>query len=71
MENTGIEKRWLDCPICNSKTRVMVSGNTVLCFFPLYCLRCKNETVVNVARFNMLVDEPVRSKAKTKFKAKA
>ena len=71
MENTGIEKRWLHCPICNGKTRVMVGENTVLCFFPLYCPRCKNETVVNVARFNMLVDEPGRGKAKTKHKAKA
>ena len=71
MENTGIEKRWLHCPICNGKTRVMVGKNTVLCFFPLYCPRCKNETVINVACFNMLIDESNRGTTRAKRSAKA
>ena len=71
MENTGIEKRWLHCPICNGKTRVMVGKNTVLCFFPLYCPRCKNETVINIACFNMLIDESNWGTTRAKRSAKA
>lgn len=65
MKNMDIEKRWVHCPICNSKTRVMVSEDTVLYRFPLYCPRCKNETIVTIANFGMTIHTQPRDKSKT------
>lgn len=46
---------WLLCPICKSKTRTMVRENTVLENFPLFCPKCKHQTIVNVQKLNMTV----------------
>ena len=47
------DNRWLLCPICHNKTRVKINGNTILKNFPLYCPKCKNETLINAKRFNI------------------
>lgn len=39
-------KVWLYCPICNSKTRIQLRTDTVLENFPLFCPKCKHETVI-------------------------
>ena len=39
---------WLLCPVCGNKTRLKVRQDTELINFPLYCLKCKQETLVNV-----------------------
>ena len=56
----ALEKgKWVLCPICNSKTRVKVCPDTVLENFPLFCPKCKRETIVNVQQFNTsVVKEP-------------
>lgn len=41
-------KRFLCCPACGSKTRVMVNTDTVIHRLPLYCPKCKRETLVDV-----------------------
>lgn len=46
---------WIRCPICNGKTRVKVQNNTVLLKFPLYCPKCKHETMVNVVQLKMTI----------------
>lgn len=40
--------KWVLCPICNNKTRIKVRPDTVLENFPLYCPKCKQETIINV-----------------------
>ena len=51
---------WLICPVCGGKTKVHVLENTVLQNFPLFCTRCKNQSVVNVQELQMeTVGEPV------------
>ena len=40
--------RWLLCPVCKSKTRIMLREDTQLQNFPLFCPKCKRETVINV-----------------------
>ena len=42
------EEKWVLCPICNNKTRIKVRPDTVLENFPLYCPKCKQETIINV-----------------------
>jgi len=44
--------RWLICPVCNGKTRVRIRPDTILENFPLYCPKCRQETVVNTKEIN-------------------
>lgn len=46
---------WLLCPICRNKTRLKVRQDTKLINFPLYCPKCKQETLVNVKKTNLSV----------------
>jgi len=46
-------EKWLLCPICKSKTRVKVRDDTELTNFPLFCPKCKQESLVNVKQLNI------------------
>lgn len=50
---------WILCPVCGGKTRVRMRGDTVLENFPLFCPKCKQETIINVKQLNVsVVKEP-------------
>lgn len=40
------KESWLLCPICNNKTRVKLREDTILENFPLFCPKCKQETLI-------------------------
>jgi len=46
---------WLRCPVCGSKTRNKIREDTILINYPLYCPKCKQETLINVRKMNMAV----------------
>ena len=46
---------WLLCPVCNSKTRIKLRLDTELKNFPLFCPNCKQETLINVEKFEIFV----------------
>lgn len=46
---------WILCPICDNKTRVKIRDDTVLKNFPLFCPKCKQETIINVKKMNISV----------------
>ena len=46
---------WLLCPVCGNKTRLKVRQDTELINFPLYCPKCKQETLVNVKNAQLSV----------------
>ena len=46
---------WLLCPVCGNKTRLKVREDTELINFPLYCPKCKQETLVNVKNAQLSV----------------
>ena len=46
---------WLLCPTCGNKTRVKIRNDTVLENFPLYCPKCKQETLINFKQQNITV----------------
>jgi ribosomal protein L44E len=53
------KEEWLLCPVCKSKTRTRIRGDTTLTNFPLFCPKCKQETLVNVQKLNMsIIKEP-------------
>ena len=52
-------EKWLLCPVCQSKTRLKLREDTILENFPLYCPKCKQETLINVKQMNMsIIREP-------------
>lgn len=53
------EESWVSCPICGSKTRTKVRADTILEHFPLFCPKCKQETLVNLREEHItIVTEP-------------
>lgn len=51
MEDT----EWIKCPVCANKTRIKVRSDTELKNFPLYCPKCRQETLINVKQLNICV----------------
>ncbi len=52
-------EKWLLCPVCGNKTRLKVREDTVLENFPLFCPKCKHETLINVQKLNIsVIKEP-------------
>ncbi len=43
------------CPICHNKTRIRIREDTELKNFPLYCPKCKQETIVNISENKIIV----------------
>lgn len=53
------ERQWLLCPVCKNKTRVKIRKDTELKNFPLFCPKCRQETLINVKQFNVsVIKEP-------------
>ncbi|MEE3454371.1 MAG: cysteine-rich KTR domain-containing protein [Succiniclasticum sp.] len=49
----------LPCPFCGRSTKTKAHRETVMLHFPLYCSRCKRETIVDVIQFRIsLSKEP-------------
>ena len=45
--------RWIRCPLCKKKTKTKVYKETTLLRFPLYCTRCRSETLIDVVNYKM------------------
>lgn len=48
-------EEWLLCPVCKNKTRIMIREDSELKNFPLFCPKCKQQTVINVQNLNTTV----------------
>jgi Zn finger protein HypA/HybF involved in hydrogenase expression len=46
---------WIRCPICGSKTRDRLREDTILKNYPLYCPKCKQETLINAKNLHIVV----------------
>ena len=44
---------WVLCPVCGSKTRLRIRSDTILENFPLFCPKCKHETLIAVRQLNL------------------
>ena len=49
------KSRWIHCPSCGGKTRNKVYQDTVLVNFPLFCPKCRKETLIDVVQFKMII----------------
>ena len=53
------DNQWLLCPICQGKTRLKIRPDTVMKNFPLFCPKCKHETLIDVYQLKIsIVIEP-------------
>lgn len=48
-------EHWILCPTCGSKMRDKIREDTVLKNFPLYCPKCKQESLIEVENLNIVV----------------
>ena len=50
---------WVICPVCNNKTRTKIRKDTELINFPLFCPKCKQETLIEAKNLKItIVKEP-------------
>ena len=54
-----VKEEWIRCPVCGNKTRNRIRADTVLENFPLFCPKCKQETIITVRKQNIsIIKEP-------------
>lgn len=54
-----MKTEWVLCPVCGNKTRNKVRDDTILYNFPLYCPKCKQESLVDLNGLRLkIVKEP-------------
>ena len=46
---------WIKCPVCGNKTRDKIREDTKMTNFPLYCPKCKRESLINVSNLEIQV----------------
>ena len=46
---------WILCPLCGSKTRNKVREDTILINYPLYCPKCRQETLIEAKNLQVIV----------------
>ena len=55
MDTANTKSDWIRCPVCGNKTRTMIRENSELKNFPLYCPKCKQETLINAKELHIAV----------------
>ena len=49
------KKEWILCPVWGSKTRNKVREDTILINYPLYYLKCRQETLIEAKNLRVTV----------------
>jgi len=50
-----MKKKTIPCPICENKTHAQMRVDTVVENFPLFCPKCKKESMIDVKNFDVKV----------------
>lgn len=54
-----VKTEWVKCPVCGNKTRIKMREDTVLKRFPLFCPKCKQESLIEIEHFLIrVIKEP-------------
>lgn len=51
----SINSQWILCPVCGNKTRNRIREDTILKNYPLYCPKCKQETLIEAKNLQITV----------------
>ena len=49
------QAEWILCPVCGNKTHDRIRYDTVLKNYPLYCPKCKQETLIEEENLKVTV----------------
>ncbi|MEY8237210.1 cysteine-rich KTR domain-containing protein [Lachnospiraceae bacterium 66-29] len=49
------QTEWVLCPVSGSKTRNKIREDTVLINYPLYCLKCRQETLIEAKKLQVII----------------
>ena len=52
---TNMISEWVRCPVCGNKTRLQIWKDTELKNFPLYCPKCRQESLIEAKDFQVTV----------------
>ena len=52
---TNKTENWILCPICGNKTRLQIRADTELKNFPLYCPKCRQESLIDAKDLQVTV----------------
>ena len=47
--------KWIFCPVCGGKIRTMIREDTELKKYPLFCPKCKQETLIEAKKLKVTV----------------
>ncbi len=51
---------WIRCPVCGNKSRDKIREDTILKNFPLYCPKCRQETLIEAKNLHItVITEPM------------
>lgn len=46
---------WICCPVCENKTRLQIRADTEVKNLPLYCPKCRQESLIDVKDLQAIV----------------
>lgn len=55
------EAFWVLCPTCKGKTRVKIFQDTTLKKFPLFCPKCKRESLIDIKDGQLTIHNPLQN----------
>lgn len=65
-------REWIYCPICGNKTRVKILEDTEIKKLPLFCPKCKKETIIDVQKYVVtIIKEPDAQTQSRKFNSES
>ena len=67
MKEIEAEKRWVLCPLCGAKTRLQLLPETELKAFPLFCPKCRHESIINARHF--IIEKQPDAKTQCRLKS--
>jgi len=60
-----IMAEWVHCPVCGNKTRLQIRADTELKNFPLYCPKCKRESLIDAKDLQVTVIKRLEAKTQS------
>ncbi len=58
----GVISEWVRCLVCENKTRLQIREDTELKNFPLYCPKCKQESLIDAKDLQVTVIKGLEAK---------
>lgn len=60
---------WIRCPVCGNKTRLQIREDTELKNFPLYCPKCKQESLIEAKDLQVTVVKRLKRKCQINWQS--